>query len=214
MSGSTPPSRACRQPSGGRSHPACPTRPGSSSSTSGSARRDILEFCRDPGYRKRRWPDDYWPASPSRPDPEAWDASVAEVRRDREALQALAIDPAVDLLAKIPHGTGQTYLRELLLVADHTAYHLGQLVVVRRLLGSWNEAGAARTGVRNIGDPSWCGIGSQGIPAGTYFHVDLKGVSDATHWLWGLLLALGALWLPRFPTSGAISRSRGCNLES
>jgi hypothetical protein len=98
---------------------------------------DILEFCRDPGYRKRQWPDEYWPKSPSPPDPDAWDASAAVVRRDREALKALANDPSLDLLAKIPHGTGQTYLRELLLVADHTAYHVGQLIVVRRLLGRW-----------------------------------------------------------------------------
>jgi len=101
------------------------------------AQRDILEFCRDPAYRHRKWPDDYWPASPSPPGPDAWETSIAEVRRDREALQAMANDPSVDLLAKIPHGTGQTYLRELLLVADHTTYHVGQIVVVRRLLGSW-----------------------------------------------------------------------------
>jgi uncharacterized damage-inducible protein DinB len=102
------------------------------------AQRDILEFCQDPGYRPRRWPEDYWPAAASPPRPEAWDASVAEIHRDREALKALATDDALDLLAAIPHGSGQTYLRELLLVADHTAYHVGQIVVVRRLLGSWN----------------------------------------------------------------------------
>lgn len=101
------------------------------------AQRDILEFCEDPAYRERRWPDDYWPPAPSPPDQKSWAASVAAVRRDRQALQALAVDPARDLLAPIPHGSGQTYLRELLLVADHTAYHVGQLVVVRRLLGSW-----------------------------------------------------------------------------
>jgi uncharacterized damage-inducible protein DinB len=101
------------------------------------AQRDILEFCQGPEYRKLRWPDDYWPESPEPPSSEAWAASLAEVRRDREALQALANDPSLDLLAKIPHGTGQTYLRELLLVADHTAYHLGQLIAVRRLLGTW-----------------------------------------------------------------------------
>ena len=98
---------------------------------------DILEFCRNPGYRQRQWPDEYWPKSPSPPDPDAWDASAAAVRRDREALKALANDPSLDLMAKVPHGTGQTYLRELLLVADHTAYHVGQLIVVRRLLGRW-----------------------------------------------------------------------------
>lgn len=104
------------------------------------AQHDILEFCRDPGYRPGRWPDDYWPAAPSPPGPEAWDASVAEIRRDCKALKALATDDTLDLLAAIPHGSGQTYLRELLLAADHTAYHIGQIVVVRRLLGSWDAA--------------------------------------------------------------------------
>ncbi len=101
------------------------------------AQRDILEFCQDAGYQHRRWPDDYWPREAEPPTPAAWQASVEGVRRDREALQALARDPSVDLLAKIPHGSGQTYIRELLLVADHTAYHLGQLIVLRRLLGNW-----------------------------------------------------------------------------
>lgn len=99
--------------------------------------RDILDFCRDPGYREKRWPDDYWPGDPAPPSPAAWDESVEEFRADREALQSLAGDPGVDLFATIPHGDGQTYLRELLLVADHTAYHVGELVAVRRLLGIW-----------------------------------------------------------------------------
>lgn len=101
------------------------------------AQGDILEFCRDPAYRERRWPDDYWPEAPTPPSTEAWEHSVAQVRRDRQALKAMATDTTLDLLATIPHGSGQTYLRELLLVADHTAYHVGQLVVVRRLLGDW-----------------------------------------------------------------------------
>lgn len=101
------------------------------------AQGDILEFCRDPAYRERRWPDDYWPEAPTPPSTEAWEHSVAQVRRDRQALKAMATDTTLDLLATIPHGSGQTYLRELLLIADHTAYHVGQLVVVRRLLGDW-----------------------------------------------------------------------------
>ena len=99
--------------------------------------RDILDFCRDPEYGERRWPDDYWPATADPPDPDAWERSAAAFRADRDALKALAADPAVDLFARIPHGDGQTYLRELLLAADHTAYHVGQLVAVRRLLGDW-----------------------------------------------------------------------------
>ena len=93
---------------------------------------DILDFCRNPAYEEPSWPADYWPATPAPPTPAAWDECLAAVRRDREALARLAADPAVDLFATIPHGSGQTYLRELLLVADHTAYHVGQLVLVRR----------------------------------------------------------------------------------
>jgi uncharacterized damage-inducible protein DinB len=98
---------------------------------------DILDFCRNPGYTEQRWPEDYWPKVGSPPDAGAVAESVAAFRRDRETLEAMARDRSVDLFARIPHGTGQTYLRELLLVADHTAYHLGQMVVVRRALGIW-----------------------------------------------------------------------------
>ena len=98
---------------------------------------DILEFCRNPAYEERRWPDDYWPKSASPPSANAWAKSVAAYRQDRETLKQLALDEKLDLLGKVPAGQGQTYLRELLLVADHTAYHLGELVVVRRALGAW-----------------------------------------------------------------------------
>jgi uncharacterized damage-inducible protein DinB len=98
---------------------------------------DILQFCIDPEYQERSWPDDYWPKAPAPPSSAAWDASVTGFRRDREALKRLALNTEIDLTAKVPAGTDQTYLRELLLVADHTAYHLGQLVVVRRALGAW-----------------------------------------------------------------------------
>jgi hypothetical protein len=101
---------------------------------------DILDFCRNPGYVERAWPADYWPASAVPPSEAAWDESVRGFRADREALQLLARDATVELEAKIPHGQGQTYLRELLLAADHAAYHVGELVVVRRLLGAWPSA--------------------------------------------------------------------------
>lgn len=101
------------------------------------AQADILDFCRNPEYAEMRWPDDYWPASAQPPSEAAWNASIQAFRRDQEALARLAADPAIDLFAAIPHGTGQTYLRELLLVADHNAYHVGQLVALRRLLGNW-----------------------------------------------------------------------------
>jgi hypothetical protein len=101
------------------------------------AQEDILDFCRNPDYRERDWPADYWPGSAEPPSADAWDGSLAGYRRDRDALAGLAQDPSADLYAAIPHGTGQTLLRELLLVIDHTAYHLGELVVVRRALGIW-----------------------------------------------------------------------------
>ena len=101
------------------------------------AQHDILDFCRNPEYEEMSWPADYWPSEAEPPSARAWDESIAAYRRDREALRALALDPAADLFAPIPHGSGQTLLRELLLVADHTAYHVGQLVAVRRLLGAW-----------------------------------------------------------------------------
>ncbi|MGE5245181.1 MAG: DinB family protein [Betaproteobacteria bacterium] len=104
------------------------------------AQHDILDFCRNPQYREMDWPDDYWPSSAAPASDADWDGSVAAFRRDRAALQALARDPKIDLSAKIPHGSGQTYLREILLAADHAAYHVGELVLVRRLLGVWTKA--------------------------------------------------------------------------
>jgi uncharacterized damage-inducible protein DinB len=101
------------------------------------AQRDILEFCRSSRYRARQWPDAYWPKIAAPPRADSWDRSIAAFGRDLEALRRLAADPKIDLFAKIPHGTGQTYLRELILVADHNAYHVGQLVLLRRLLGIW-----------------------------------------------------------------------------
>jgi uncharacterized damage-inducible protein DinB len=103
------------------------------------AQHDILDFCRNPDYREMKWPDDYWPTAEP-PTASAWDESIAAYRRDCDAMRQLARDPAIDLLAKIPHGTGQTCLREVLLVADHGAYHIGQIVLVRRLLGIWPSA--------------------------------------------------------------------------
>jgi hypothetical protein len=98
---------------------------------------DILDFCRNPAYVEPSSMEAYWPAGDAPPSEAAWESSLDQFRRDREALKALALDPAVDLFARIPHGSGQTYLREILLVADHNAYHVGQLVLVRRALGIW-----------------------------------------------------------------------------
>src|SRR5215204_868849 len=101
---------------------------------------DILEFCANPEYEELSWPDDYWPKAAEPSSAKAWDESIAAFHKDREALKQLALNPSVDLSEVVPVGTSQTYLRELLLVADHTAYHLGQFVVVRRALGAWPGA--------------------------------------------------------------------------
>ena len=101
------------------------------------AQNDILDFCINPEYKKMSWPDDYWPANPAPHTHHDWDESIARYRADRDALKTLALNKEIDLFAEIPHGTGQTYLRELLLVADHTAYHVGQLVLLRQMLGIW-----------------------------------------------------------------------------
>ncbi len=101
------------------------------------AQWDILDFSRNPNYKEQTWPDDYWPKTPAPPSDAAWDESVAAFCRDRQEMIDLVTDPATDLYAKIPHGSGQTILREALLVADHNAYHVGQLVLVRQLLGAW-----------------------------------------------------------------------------
>jgi hypothetical protein len=101
------------------------------------AQYDILEFCRNPKHTELSWPGDYWPHSAAPPSASAWGDSVRRFQEDRAALQRMARDPAVRLEDRIPHGKGQTYLRELVLAADHTAYHVGELIVVRRLLGAW-----------------------------------------------------------------------------
>ena len=102
------------------------------------AQWDIVEFSRDPNHKSPKFPDGYWPKTPDPPDDKAWDRSVQSFRQDLHTLSALIVDESTDLYARIPHGDGQTILREVLLTADHNAYHLGQLVLLRRMLGAWN----------------------------------------------------------------------------
>lgn len=101
------------------------------------AQNDIWDFSVNAGYTDKKWPDDYWPKDAAPPDEQAWDESIAAYRRDREAMIALVQDQP-DLFAKIPHGTGQTYVREVVLVSHHASYHLGEMVTIRRLLGVWS----------------------------------------------------------------------------
>lgn len=101
------------------------------------AQRDILDFSRGEGYEPLDWPGDYWPEGPEPPDDGAWDRSLAAYRDDHEAVREMVRDTSNDLHAPFPWGDGQTLLREILLVADHASYHLGQVVAVRRVLGCW-----------------------------------------------------------------------------
>ena len=103
------------------------------------AQWDILEFSRDAKHVSPKWPDGYWPTSDKPPTDAQWKKSISAIKKDLQAMQRLVEDPSTDLYSKIPHGTGQNILREALLIADHNAYHLGQLVLVRRLLGAWHE---------------------------------------------------------------------------
>jgi hypothetical protein len=102
------------------------------------AQWDIVEFSRSRDHESPKWPEGYWPGPDNlRPSEAAWRKSVADFRRNLKAMEELVADPATDLCARIPWGDGQTILREALMLADHNAYHLGELIVVRRLLGAW-----------------------------------------------------------------------------
>src|SRR5262250_746316 len=104
------------------------------------AQWDILEFSRNAKHVSPGFPEGYWPKTPGPPDAAAWDKSLEAFQRDLDEMVGLVKNPKTDLCATIPHGDGQTILREALLLADHNAYHLGQLVDLRRALGEWPAA--------------------------------------------------------------------------
>jgi hypothetical protein len=101
------------------------------------AQEDILDFCRKAKYKAPNWPDDYWPRTEAPPTAGSWNKCIQQFRKDLKTMQDLVANPKTDLGAAIPWGDGQTILREAFLVADHNAYHVAQLVDVRRLLGAW-----------------------------------------------------------------------------
>ncbi len=101
------------------------------------AQWDILEFSRNSAHVSPEFPSGYWPVGDAPPDDEAWEKSIVAFQLDLQAMQELVANPEADLMAPFPHGTGQTLLREALLVADHNAYHLGQLILLRRLIDAW-----------------------------------------------------------------------------
>ncbi len=100
---------------------------------------DILEFSRDPKHKSPSWPEGYWPKETAPVDEAAWKKCLAQIKSDLKEFIDLLKDPDVDLYAPFPHGDGQHLLREALLIADHTSYHTGEIIVLRRLLGAWNS---------------------------------------------------------------------------
>jgi uncharacterized damage-inducible protein DinB len=103
------------------------------------AQRDILNFCINPKYVSPEWPSGYWPRHPAPPSAAAWNKTIKAFQKDLDAMANLVANPKINLLARIPHGDGQTILREALLLADHNSYHVGQIVLVRKLLGDWPQ---------------------------------------------------------------------------
>ena len=103
------------------------------------AQKDILEFSAPPtgGYQEKPWPDAYWPKNAEPPTEDAWDRSIAEIDADRAKFRALIERPGADLARPFLWGHGQNLMREALLISDHNAYHVGELVMLRRLLGAW-----------------------------------------------------------------------------
>lgn len=99
------------------------------------AQWDMLEFCKDGGHQSPNWPDDYWPKETAPKDDKTWNDTVEQINTDLEEL--ISLIKTGDLFTKIPHGDGQNILREALQVADHNAYHVAEIIVIRRLLGAW-----------------------------------------------------------------------------
>ncbi|MGI4874083.1 MAG: hypothetical protein ACRYFX_23230 [Janthinobacterium lividum] len=96
-----------------------------------------MEFCLDPGHQSPEWPAGYWPHQARAVDEAGWQATLTQIQHDRQRFTQLLENPATDLLAPLPHGEGQTIMREALLIGDHAAYHTGEIILVRRLLGAW-----------------------------------------------------------------------------
>lgn len=104
------------------------------------AQWDILEFVRNPAHRSPEWPAGYWPARDAEADEQAWNATIAAFQADLDALRALVQDPATDLYSDLPHAPGYTIMREILLVADHNAYHTGEFAILRQVMQTWPAA--------------------------------------------------------------------------
>ncbi|MGZ3680905.1 MAG: DinB family protein [Ktedonobacterales bacterium] len=101
---------------------------------------DILDFIRNPHYRERAWPEDCWPPRDQQATPDDWQRTIHDFLADQQALRAIIMDPQTDLWAPIPQGTGQTIAREIMVVADHNAYHIGEFAIMRQVMGTWGAS--------------------------------------------------------------------------
>jgi hypothetical protein len=101
------------------------------------AQRDIVEFCLNPAHVSPEWPAGYWPDKALAVDETGWQATLIQIESDQQRFIDLLEDPATDFFAPLPHGDGQNILREALLIGDHAAYHTGEIILIRRLLGAW-----------------------------------------------------------------------------
>lgn len=100
---------------------------------------DILEFMVNPDYKEREWPKDYWPEKDKKATQKDWDKTVRLFKEDQKKLQEVVEDEKIDLYAKIPHGTGQTIMREILVIVDHNAYHIGEFAIMRQVFNNWKK---------------------------------------------------------------------------
>ena len=101
------------------------------------AQWDILDFIRNPNYSALHWPEDYWPERSQQADEARWNATIAGFKADQQALQDLVMNPSTDLTGDIPHAPGYNILREILVVSDHNAYHIGEFAILRQVMGTW-----------------------------------------------------------------------------
>jgi hypothetical protein len=101
---------------------------------------DILDFMTNSNYQELEWPKEYWPPEDKKATAGDWHATIAGFEKDLKELVRITEDPATDIYSKIPHGTGQTILREILLVADHNAYHIGEFAIMRQVMGTWPKS--------------------------------------------------------------------------
>jgi len=101
---------------------------------------DILDFIRNPNYEERAWPREYWPSPDQQATPDDWQRTIRDFLADRQALRTIVMDPQTDLWATIPQGAGQTIAREVTVVADHNAHHLGEFAIMRQVMGTWESS--------------------------------------------------------------------------